>query len=123
MKSFTLTLFVLLLALPLFSVVEPTNPEKAAALFELDEAEVEEAFTELDALEQYLQENPGVTLEEMQANGHELVSNLDEVNGLSVDGALADDGLGALIWVLIVLGGLALIGVCCWVILVLGAYY
>jgi hypothetical protein len=58
MKSFTLTLFVLLLALPLFSVVEPTNPEKAAALFELDEAEVEDAFTELDALGAVLARKP-----------------------------------------------------------------
>lgn len=122
MKPFILTILVLLV-LPVFSGVGPDKPEKSPALFELNEQEVDDAFAELDALDRYLQENPGVTLADMQAEGHELVEEVDQINGIGVDNALDDDGgLSAVVWVLIVLGGLALIGVCCLVIASLGYY-
>lgn len=121
MKHIILTLFVLL-ALPLFSGVGPDKPTSVPSLFEVDEAEVEEAFADLDALEQYLHDNPDATLEEMQAEGNELVAEVDQINGLDVSNALADGGLSTLAIVLIVVGSLILIGLCCLVIAALGYY-
>jgi hypothetical protein len=122
MKPIFLPLLLLLLALPLMAGVGPAP--KSPAYIEADQAKVNEAFADLDALEMYLEANPGATLSELQSQGNSLVADAEMVNGLGVSNALANgDAWATWLIVLLILGGLAVVGCCILFFLWIAAYY
>jgi len=54
-----------------------------ANLFSYDAVTIENQMTQLDQLEGYVLENPGVTLGEMATNGNALASMVSDANGIS----------------------------------------
>ena len=111
MKPVFLPLLLLLLALLLIAGVGPAP--NSPAYIEADQVKVNKAFADLDALEIYLEANPGATLSELQSQGNSLVADAEMVNGLGVSNALANgDGWATWLIILLILGGLAVVGCC-----------
>jgi len=112
--TFTLTLFLLsgfALAGPLGPSAEgagggnnqkqkQAKTELSSDLFNLDEAALNEAFSDLDVLEAHVNANEGITLNEVQENSPELLENLNistDVQGIDQVQGYVSNGLAFLL--------------------------
>lgn len=112
-KLLTLTLFF---AISIFSVQASAsfngNPKSDNSRFftSIEESTVAAEMADLNALDAYVTDHQGTTLNQMVSENNNLVSNQDAVNGLGVESALQKgDGMPTWALVLIIVGGVLLL--------------
>jgi hypothetical protein len=97
----------LLLALIIFSAQSMAFATNAKALnytegikavAEFDESEIYDAFTEVDNLVFYLQENEGVTYNELKSDNSELIANLSSTSALAFSSSDTPPIFSAFVW-------------------------
>ncbi|MBW6500517.1 MAG: hypothetical protein K0B05_03905 [Bacteroidales bacterium] len=97
LKSFSLILAFVMLAAQTHSLSAKTittnAPDLEESVFVLDQAAMDQAFSELDDLESFLSQNEGVTYADLQAAGSDLIANISDITAPMGQGAASDDPL------------------------------
>jgi hypothetical protein len=67
------------------TIAAASSEEEITAVSNFDEIEIYSAFSGVDQLVSYIQENDGVTFSDVESNHSELVSNISSTNALALN--------------------------------------